>query len=110
MSMPVGLALASQINQLANGTLDALLARVSQRADNFCQKRLGAPGSTTLVGNPSAGAMSINVASTLSLDNLAEQAVILDMGLGSQETALIQPGGVKVNTPWVSPYPGTLAL
>ncbi len=108
--MPVGIALSAQIAQLPSGVLDKLLARVSQRADNYVHKRLGAPGSTTLSGSVSAGATSITVSSTLSLDNLAEQAVILDMGLGTQETALIQPGGVTVNSPWASPYPGTLAL
>ncbi len=35
--------------------------------------------------------------------------MILDLGLGTQEMALIQPGGVTV-TGWQSPYPGTLTL
>lgn len=77
--------------------------------DGYLEKRLQAPGSSTLVGSVSAGATSINAASTLTLDNLAEQAVILDSGNGSQETALIQPGGVSV-TSWASPYPGTITL
>ncbi len=107
---PVYIGWANQINALPTGAIDAMLARCSQRADDFCGKRLGAPGSTTLSGSVSAGATSINVASTLTLDQLAEQAVILDMGLGTQETALIEPGGVTVNSPWASPYPGTLQL
>ncbi len=107
--MPLGVALSSQIGQLNPGVLDKLLARVSRRVDGYCEKRIQAPGTTTLSGNVSAGASSISVASTLTLDNLAEQAVILDSGLGTQETALIQPGGVTVSA-WNSPYPGTLAL
>lgn len=107
---PLGLTLAGQITQMAPGVLDKLLARVSQRADNYCGKRLQAPGTTTITGgNVSAGATSISVSSTLTLDNQAEQAIILDNGLGTQETVLIQPGGITV-TSWQSPYPGTLAL
>ncbi len=49
------------------------------------------------------------MASTLTLDNLAEQAVMVDAGNGLQETAQIQPGGVSV-TGWTSPYPGTITL
>lgn len=108
--LPIGIALASQINQMSAGVLDKLLARVSERADNFCQKRLQAPGSSTLSAPASAGATSISVASTLTLDNLAEQAVILDNGLGTQETVLIQPGGVTVTSWTTGVYPGTIAL
>lgn len=64
---------------------------------------------TTLSQNVSAGASIITVLSTLTLDNLAEQGVIIDLGNGGQETILIQPGGVTV-TSWVSPYPGTIQL
>ena len=52
---------------------------------------------------------SINVASSLTLDNLSEQAVFLDYGNSNQEVVLIQPGGVNV-TSWVAPYPATIAL
>lgn len=107
--MPIGVALANPLEQLGAGVLDKLLARVSQRADGYCSKRLQAPGSSTLVGGVSAGATQINVASTLTLDNQSEQAVMLDTGNATQETALIQPGGVQV-TSWVSPYPGTITL
>lgn len=107
--MPLGIALSAQLALLAPGVLDKLLARVSRRVDGYCEKRLQAPGTTTLSASASAGAPSISVTSTLTLDNLAENAVILDSGLGSQETVLIQPGGVSV-TSWQSPYPGTLTL
>lgn len=107
--MPLGVALSSQIGQLNSGVLDKLLARVSQRVDGYCEKRIQAPGSSTISGNVSAGATSISVASTLTLDNLAEQAVIIDQGTGIQETALIQPGGVSVSA-WTGPYPGTITL
>lgn len=105
----LGITLAGQLNQLPPGSIDQILAGVSQRVDSRIEKRLQAPGSTTLTGNVSANASSINVASTLTLDELDEQAVMLDVGLGTQETVLIQPGGVTV-TSWQSPYPGTLAL
>lgn len=105
----LGLTLASQLSQLPPGALDQTLAGVSQRVDSFIEKRLQAPGPTTLSAAASAGDTSIKVSSTLTIDNLAEQAVILDSGLGTQETALIQPGGVTV-TSWQSPYPGTLTL
>lgn len=111
--MPLGIGLQSSLNQLGAGVLDKLLFRASQRCDSFCQKRLGAPQTTTLAANVSAGATSISVASTLGWDNLAEQAVILNPGGATQETILIQPGGVTI-TPTagvvVAPYPGTLTL
>lgn len=106
---PLGIGLSSSISTLGTGVLDKLLARASQKADNYCEKRLQAPGATTLSSNVSAGATSISVASTLTLDNLAEQAVIVDYGNGLQETIEIQPGGVTVSS-WISPYPGTIAL
>lgn len=56
-----------------------------------------------------AGASSISVVSTLMLDELPEQAAILDLGNSNQETVLIQSGGVNV-TSWQSPYPGTITL
>lgn len=109
--LPLGLSpqVASIISQLGSGVLDKMLFRASQRCDRYCQKRLQAPGTTTLSQNASAGATSISLASTLTFDDLAEQAVILNPGGGSQETVLIQPGGVSV-TSFTSPYPGTLAL
>ncbi len=106
---PLGLGLVSQISQLQPGVLDKLLARASQRCDKYCDKRLQAPSSSTLSQLANAGATSVSVASTLTLDNLDEQAIIFDQGLGTQETVLIQPGGVSV-TSWQSPYPGTLTL
>lgn len=106
---PLGVGIAASISQLGNGVVDKLLARASQRCDNFTKKRLQAPGSTTLSQSVSAGATSISVASTLTLDDLAEQAVIINPGGGSQETIIINPGGVSV-TSWTSPYPGVITL
>lgn len=107
--IPLGFALASQLSSMPAGTIDKLLARASQRCDAFCEKRLQAPASTTLAAVALPTATTISVISTLTLDNLAENAVILDAGLGNQEIVLIQPGGVTVTT-WLSPYPGTLEL
>lgn len=106
---PLGIAVAGQINMLPPGALDQMLARASQRCDTFCEKRLEAPGNSTLTANAIAGAPSISVASTLTLDQLAEQAAILDLGNSNQETVLIQTGGVNV-TSWQAPYPGTITL
>jgi hypothetical protein len=99
----------AMITQLPEGAIDAALARASQRCDTFCQKRLQAPGNTTLLASVSATATTISVVSSLTLDNLSEQAVIINPGGGNQETLLINPGGVNV-TAWVYPYPATLAL
>jgi len=107
--LPLGIALAAELSQLGAGVLDKMLARASQRADNFCQKRLGAPPSTTVgTGGITAGQTALPVASTLGFDNKDEQAVIVDTG-GLQETKIIAPGGVSVSS-WASPYPGTLTL
>lgn len=94
---------------LAPGVLDKLLARASQRCDTFCEKRLGIPPATTLSSAATAGESSISVTSTLGLDELPEQAAILDIGNSNQETVQIQSGGVDV-TNWQSPYPGTITL
>lgn len=109
--LPLGLSpqVASIISQLGAGVLDKMLFRASQRCDRFCKKRLQAPGITTLASNASAGTTTISLASTLTFDDLAEQAVMLNPGGGNQETVLIQPGGVKV-TAYTSPYPGVLTL
>jgi hypothetical protein len=85
-----------------------MLFRASQRCDSFCERRLQAPGTTTLSALANAGDTTITVASTLTLDNLDEQAVVLDTG-GTQETVLIQAGGVQVSS-YTSPYPGTITL
>ncbi len=106
---PMGIGLAAQLSQLPTGSIDKLLARASQRCDSYCRKRLQAPGSSTLSSAASAGASTIAVTGTLTLDNLAEQAVVLNPGAGNQETVLIQSGGVTV-TSWASPYPGTIKL
>jgi hypothetical protein len=111
-ALPVGLGLQGQLSQLQSGTLDLLLMRASQRVDTYCAKRIGAPGSTTLSANANAGDTTISVASTLGIDNEAEQAVIIGTG-GTQETILIKPGGVTLSqsgTTIASPYPGTLSL
>jgi hypothetical protein len=107
--MPIGAALANQINAMGTGVLDKMLARASQRCDIFCEKRLQQVGSTTLASGVSAGQSSLSLNSTLTLDNLAEQAAMVDYGNTNQETVLIQPGGVSVSS-WASPYPGTVQL
>jgi hypothetical protein len=90
------------------GSVDKMLARASQRVDTYCRKRIQAPGASTLSANALAGALSISVASTLTLDNEAEQAVQIGTG-GTQEIVPIAPGGITV-TSWATPYPGTIAL
>src|SRR5580765_1812192 len=87
LTMPLGIALQSQINALVPGTIDAMLSRASQRCDTYCEKRLQAPSSSTLSLPASTGDTSISVHSTLTLDNLSEQAVIIDLGKANQETA-----------------------
>ena len=109
LPLAVSPAVQSILSQLGTGVADKMLARASQRCDNFTQKRLQAPGSTTLASGVSAGATSISVASTLTLDSLSEQAVTINPGGSSQETIIINPGGVTVSA-WTSPYPGTLSL
>jgi hypothetical protein len=107
---PLGIALAPQIGTLGPGVLDKLLSKASQKCDSECRKRLQAPGSSTLSYGASAGDISIQVASTLTLDDLDEQAVWINPGAANAETLIITSGGVLVNTPWVSPYPGVITL
>lgn len=109
LSTPFGLAVQGQINQLPPGAIDQLIARACQRADGYCEKRLQAPGSSTLSAEATANTSTLSVVSTLTLDQLAEQAAIIDEGNSNQETVIIQTGGVNV-TSWQSPYPGTLTL
>lgn len=106
---PLGLAMAPVVSQLGTGVLDQLLARCSQRCDNYCEKRLQAGSTSTLSQAASATATSISVASTLTLDSLSEQAVIIDVGNSNQEIISIPPGGISV-TSWTSPYPGIVQL
>jgi len=98
----------AQISSLPAYVIDKLTFRSSQRVDSYTNRRLQAPGSTTLLDVAHAGDTAITVNSTLTLDSLAEQAVIIDTG-GLQETIIVQPGGVTV-TSYASPYPGTIAL
>lgn len=108
-----GVGVASSLARLASGVVDAMLWRASQRCDTFCEKRLQAPGSSTLTATVSAGSTTLTVASTLTLDDLAELAVIIDVGNSNQETIEIVPGGVAVAgapTGIVYPYPGTITL
>src|SRR5450755_1209271 len=114
-AMPVsqGPQVSGMLSSLIPGAIDSLLFRASQKADSFCERRLGAPPTTTLSSSVSAGATSIAVASTLGLDNKSEQAVYIDTG-SSQELVEIVSGGVTL-TPNVgayslAPYPGTLTL
>src|SRR6266566_788257 len=113
VSYPVALAFAGRVAQLQGitGALDRLLAAASKRVDGACHKKVIAPGTTTIAtgGGISAGATSVNLTSTLGLGNGQEEAVILGVGLGSQEIVPIQPGGANVSS-WISPYPGTIQL
>lgn len=85
-----------------------MLAKASARCDSECRRRLQAPGSTTLSQNASPGATQLSLASTVTLDELDEQAVQIGSG-STQETILVKSGGVNV-TNWASPYPGTINL
>lgn len=109
---PLYLGISQYLSQLPAGSVDLMLARASERVDRYCQKRLQAPGSSTLTANALAGATIISVQSTLTLDNLSEQAVRINPGGSNEETVLIMPGGVSVaNSPIVDmPYPGTITL
>lgn len=106
--MPLGVGLQASIAALSPGVLDKILARASARCDAFCRRRLQAPGSSTLTSPAGVGATTIAVASTLTLDALDEQAVILGSG-PSSETVAIVSGGVSVSS-WSDPYPGILTL
>jgi hypothetical protein len=109
LAEPLGLTLQGLLSQLSSGVLDQMLMRASKRCDTFTKRRLQAPQSTTVASpGTAAGDTMIPVVSTLGTDNLDEFAVTIGSG-GSQETVLLQPGGVKVSSP-VAPYPGTFTL
>lgn len=108
-AMPVGIGMKTQIAQLGTGQLDTLLMRASQEVDQCCQKRLQALGTTSLTSSVSAGATTLPVASTLTFDNGAEQAVYVGSG-ATQEIVEIVPGGVTLTGSTISPYPGTFTL
>jgi hypothetical protein len=106
----LGFSMAGPIGALTAAALDKLLFRASERVDGFCKRRIQTIGSTTISGASTitAGSTSLPVVSTLTFDNKDEQAVTIGTG-GSQETVLIQSGGVSI-TAYTSPYPGTLTL
>ena len=106
----LGYSMAGPIGALSAAALDKLLFRASARVDGFCKKRVQCIGSTTISGASTitAGSTSLPIVSTLTFDNLDEQAVTIGSG-GTQETILIQSGGVAV-TNSASPYAGTLTL
>jgi len=106
--MPLGVGLQATVSALATGVLDKLLARASARCDAFCRRRLQAPGGSTLTQSAGVGTTALSVASTLTLDTLDEQAVIIGSG-ATQETVAIVSGGVAVSS-WGDPYPGTITL
>jgi hypothetical protein len=108
-SLPIGLGLAGSISQLSSGVLDKMLANASQRADNIANKRLQSPGTSTLTQTANANTSVATVASTLTLDELSEQAVIINPNGANQEIVGIVNGGVTISS-WNSPYPGTIAL
>ncbi len=107
---PLGYSMAGPIGALSASALSKLLFRASERVDGFCKRRLQAIGSTTISSNSTiaAGSTSLPVLSTLTFDNKDEQAVTIGSG-GSQETILIQSGGVQISS-YTSPYPGILTL
>lgn len=106
---PLGQVLQGQLSLLGVGVLDKMLMRASMRCNSFTKRRLQAPQATT-VASPgvTVGSTLLPVSSTLGTDNLDEFAVTIGSG-GSQETVLLQPGGVKVSS-YVAPYPGTFTL
>lgn len=106
--MPLGIGVQALLSGLGSGVLEKLLARASARCDAFCRRRLQAPGSTTLAADAASGAPSLSLTSTLTLDNLDEQAVSIGAG-ATQETVALVSGGVTV-TSWSDPYPGTVKL
>jgi hypothetical protein len=106
--LPLGVGLQGYISQLGMGVLDKMLIRASQVCDSFCQRRLGAPQSSTLALAASPGATMISATSTLGYDNLSDQVVIVGTG-GTQEIMEIVSGGVAITT-YTLPYPGTIAL
>jgi hypothetical protein len=106
----IGQIFATQIAGLPSGSLDGMLFRASMRADRFCKRRLGAPGSTTVgTGGCIAGATLIPLTSTLAIDNLDEQVMLIGSG-GSLETLTIVSGSAKPASPLVPPYPGTVKV
>jgi hypothetical protein len=113
---PIGVVLSSFMTMLQNagtGALDLALMRASVRCDAYCKKRLQAPQSTTLLGVGTvipAGGTSVPVTSTLGWDGRGDEAVVLNPGGGTQEIIPLAPGGVQMNAPVASPYPGTLTL
>lgn len=109
LETPLGLGLSASIAALPTGSIDKLLSRASQQCDDYCEKRLQAPGSSTLSVAANTGDTLISVASTLTLDALSEWGAVVNPGAGNQETITINPGGIAV-TNWSSPYPGTLSL
>lgn len=108
-----GPQVAGILATLPPGSLDVVIQKASRKVDTFCQRRLGAPPTTTLSSSVSAGATSIAVTSTLQFDNDSEQAVYIDTG-GAQELVEIVSGGVttppNVGAYSLAPYPGTLTL
>jgi hypothetical protein len=108
---PIGLALSgpvAQVQAAATGALDNLLSQASELVDSFCGYRLGKPGSSVITGGVTAGALSLTVDSTLTLDSGDEQAIIVGTG-PSAEIIPLEAGGVQVSS-LGSPYPGTLSL
>lgn len=112
-SYPAAIAFPAQIAQLqaVAGALDKLVARASRRVDGYARKRIGSIPATTIAtgGGIAAGATSVNLTSTVGLDNGQELALTLGVGLATQETIPLAPGGVNV-TSWATPYPGTITL
>ena len=110
-SSPQGLALAPYLKLLGTDTINSLIARASQLCDDYCQKRLIAPSLPTTISGVlpiAVGSTVIPLTSVTQIDNLAEQAAVIGTG-SSQETILINPGGVNV-TSWLDPIPGTITL
>jgi hypothetical protein len=110
LSYPPAIAFTFQVQQLTNvGGMDLLMARASRRVDAFCKKRIVSPPATTIVTGIAAGQTALPVASTLGLDAGQEEAVIIGVGLPSQEIIAIVSGGVSVSS-WGYPYPGSVTL
>lgn len=102
--------LAAGLNAAAlesTGALDRALARGSARADSFCRRKLGLPGTTFLASSAAAGVTSLSLAGTLGLDPGPD--MLLQIGSGAtQET--VRLGTVAVAAGASSPFPGMATL
>lgn len=108
-SSPFGIGVSASLSQLGANVVDQLIARASEQCDMATNKRLQAPGTSTLASIVHAGDKTVSVASTLTIDNREEQAIWINPNAGNQEVVSISSGGVTT-TSWANPYPGTINI